>query len=166
MCSEMVSGPSASTAAPPVRVQLLGGFRIERAGQVIPEEAWRRRAAASLVKLLVLAPGRRLHREQVTDLLWPDLQPTDTLLRLRKAAYYARRTLGDPDALVLRNEEVSLWPDREVTTDVDRFESLARNALAAGDVAACAVAAAAYHADLLPADRYEPWSDERRQRLM
>jgi hypothetical protein len=42
---------------PAVRVQLLGGFRIERAGEVILEEAWRRRAAASLVKLLVLAPG-------------------------------------------------------------------------------------------------------------
>jgi hypothetical protein len=29
--------------------------------------------------------------------------------------YYARRTLNDPTALLLRNEEVALWPAREAT---------------------------------------------------
>ncbi|MDQ6742349.1 MAG: AAA family ATPase [Candidatus Dormibacteraeota bacterium] len=165
MISPHVTAGTPAATASAVRVHLLGGFRIEDAGTVISEEAWRRRHAASLVKLLALAPGRHLHREQVTDLLWPDLPPADALPRLRKAVYYARRTLKDPTALLLRNEEVALWPAREVTTDVDRFESLASNALAGLDIAACAVAAAAYHAELLPGDRYEPWFEERRELL-
>ena len=41
----------------------------------IGEEEWRLRKAASLIKLLALAPGHRLHREQAMELLWSDLDP-------------------------------------------------------------------------------------------
>ncbi|HEU5441188.1 MAG TPA: hypothetical protein VFU88_18020 [Ktedonobacterales bacterium] len=34
------------------------------------DDAWRRRRARTLVKLLALAPRRRQHREQVVDALW------------------------------------------------------------------------------------------------
>jgi hypothetical protein len=37
------------------------------------DASWRLRKAAGLVKLLALAEGHRLHREQAMDLLWPDL---------------------------------------------------------------------------------------------
>jgi hypothetical protein len=54
-----------------LRIELLGGFRVTAGGRVLPESAWRRRKPAALVKLLALAPGHRLHREQAMDLLWP-----------------------------------------------------------------------------------------------
>ena len=38
-------------------------------GEAVPDRAWSRRQAASLVKLLALAPGQRLHREVVIDAL-------------------------------------------------------------------------------------------------
>jgi len=41
----------------------------------IGEEEWRLRKAASLIKLLALAPGHRLHREQAMELLWSGLDP-------------------------------------------------------------------------------------------
>ena len=52
-----------------LRLELLGGFRVTVDDHAVPDEAWRRRKAAGLVKLLALAPGRRLHREQVIDVL-------------------------------------------------------------------------------------------------
>ena len=56
-----------------VRVWLLGGFRVSVGPRTIAQDAWRLRKATTLVKLLALAPGHRLHREHIMDLLWPDL---------------------------------------------------------------------------------------------
>ncbi len=56
-----------------VGVRLLGGFSVSVGERVVDEVAWRRRKAAALVKLLALAPGHRVHRGPITDLLWPDL---------------------------------------------------------------------------------------------
>ena len=44
-------------------------------GSRLPEKAWRLRKARELVKLLALAAGHRLHREQVMDVLWRDREP-------------------------------------------------------------------------------------------
>ena len=56
-----------------VRIRLLGGFSVSVGSRTIQEGVWRLRKAAALVKLLALAPGHRLHREQIMDALWPDL---------------------------------------------------------------------------------------------
>jgi hypothetical protein len=55
-----------------VRVWLLGRFRVSVGARIITQVAWRLKKAAALVKLLVLAPGHRMHREQAMDALWPD----------------------------------------------------------------------------------------------
>jgi DNA-binding SARP family transcriptional activator len=52
-----------------VDIDLLGGFSVAVDGRQVPEEAWRRRTAAALVKLLSLQPARRLPREQLVDAL-------------------------------------------------------------------------------------------------
>ena len=56
-----------------VDINLLGGFSVVVDGRPVAAQAWTRRNAATLVKLLALRPGRRLPREQLIDLLWPDL---------------------------------------------------------------------------------------------
>jgi DNA-binding SARP family transcriptional activator/pimeloyl-ACP methyl ester carboxylesterase len=123
---------------------------------------WRRRPAASLVKLLALAPDRRLHREQVIDALWPDVAVADAAPRLHKAAHFARRALG-PDAVVSTSDSVQLLPGHAVTVDVADFETAAASALDAG--AGIDAALVRYGGELLPDDRYESWIDERRQHL-
>ena len=55
-----------------VRIGLLGGFRVWVGPRLIEEDQLRLRKARSLLKLLALAPGHRLHREQVMETLWPD----------------------------------------------------------------------------------------------
>ena len=82
-------------------VNLLGPFRVEVDGRLVPDEAWSRRDSASLVKLLALAAGHQLHRERVMDALWPDLAPAEAMPRLHKAAHYARKALSRPDGQAL-----------------------------------------------------------------
>src|SRR5829696_7402808 len=76
-----------------VRIRLLGGFRVSVGTRTIEEGAWRLRKAASLVKLLALARGHRLHRERVMDLLWPELGAKAASNNLRGALHVIRRTL-------------------------------------------------------------------------
>ena len=56
---------------PEIHVTLLGRFAVTVGGVPVAEAGWKRRHAAAVVKVLALAPGRRLHREQVIDLVWP-----------------------------------------------------------------------------------------------
>ena len=44
----------------PMRIRLLGGFRVSVGPRSITGDAWRLKKAASLLKLLALAPGHRL----------------------------------------------------------------------------------------------------------
>ncbi len=51
-----------------LRIYLLGDFRVYVGGRAVDVGAWRLRKAKSLVKLLALAPGHKLHRDQVLDI--------------------------------------------------------------------------------------------------
>ena len=116
-----------------VEIALLGTFDVVVDGTPAPAGGWTRRQAAALVKILALAPGHRLHREQIIDLLWPDEAPEDAAPKLHKAAHFARKATGRPDAIVLRDESVQLFPDADVVVDVVTFEDLSRQALARSD---------------------------------
>ncbi len=111
--------PRRSGATPSVlRLYLLGGFRAECAGEMVPEGAWSRRSAKALVKLLATTPAHRLPRDQVLDLLWPDLSPESAASALRKALHFARHALepalpprGDSAYLLLHDDIIALAPD-------------------------------------------------------
>lgn len=154
-----------------VAIAMLGEFSVTVARAPVPASAWSRRGAASVVKLLALAEGRALHREQVIDALWPTVPVDAALPRLHKAAHYARRALADGradgvgDAVVLRNDQVLLLPGAEVRVDAVEFRLRAEAALASGSAAEAEAALAAYGGVLLPEDLYEPWTADWRDTL-
>ncbi len=148
-----------------VEVRLLGPFQVVLDGRPVPDILWARRDAASLVKLLSLRRDGQLHREQVMDLLWPDLGVDEAAPRLHKAAHFARKAVGRADAVVLRGEMVSLLPGETVTVDVDDFERSAQAALAGGSAADAAAVLDRHPGQPLPADLYAAWADEPRERL-
>src|SRR5687768_7874297 len=76
-----------------VRIGLLGGFSVTVGDRKVDESAWRLKKAASLLKLLALAPGHRLHRERAMDLLWPKLGLRAASNNLRQTLHVVRRTL-------------------------------------------------------------------------
>ena len=143
-----------------VAIQLLGRFSVAIDGAQISSDAWRSRRAADVLKLLALSPGRRLHRSQVMEALWPESDPQASGSNLRKALHFARRATGDEQTIVSQQGLLVLWPDAHVDSDVARFETAAHRALAEGDPAACRAAANLYGGDLLPDDRYESWLAE------
>src|SRR5262249_11283429 len=141
-----------------------GALPVRGDGGGRPPERWRRRQAAAIVKILALARHRTMHREQLLDLLWPQIDVAEAAPRLHKAAHYARRGLPGNDALVLRGDTVSLLPDTDVTVDVLEFESAAGRAIDEGGVSAAGAALPLYGGELLPEDLYEPWTEITRQR--
>ncbi|HET9254009.1 MAG TPA: AAA family ATPase [Pseudonocardiaceae bacterium] len=150
---------------PTIRITLLGRFEVMVGTVPVAASGWTRRHAAALVKVLAMAPGRSLHREQVIDLLWPGDTIEEAVPKLHKAAHFARRAIGVTNAVVLRGENVMLCPEADTTVDVERFEALARRALAGQDAATAREALAGYGGELLPQDCYDAWASEYRERL-
>jgi predicted ATPase/DNA-binding SARP family transcriptional activator len=154
----------------PLRIMLLGGFRVMVGDDIIPAEAWRRRKVRSLVKLLALAHGHRLHREQLMDQLWPNLAPTAAANNFYQALHLARRTL-DPTSTVgahylhLQDEVIQLCPTEPLWIDVEAFEAATERARQGQDPAAYRAALDLYTGDLLPEDRYEEWISTRQETL-
>ena len=93
--SKRVRQPETQHERPePMRVWLLGGFRVSVGPRTIEGDAWRLRNAAALMKLLALAPDHRLHREQILDLLWPNLGTRAASNNLRHVLYLASAAAG------------------------------------------------------------------------
>jgi predicted ATPase/DNA-binding SARP family transcriptional activator/DNA-binding CsgD family transcriptional regulator len=151
-----------------IRIRLLGGFEVSVGSRTIAEGAWRLRKAANLVKILALAGGNRLHREQVMYTLWPELGRSAASNNLRQTVHTARRTLDlfmGSLYLASRDESLVLCPESSLWVDVDAFEEAARSARRSPEPALYRAALDLYTGDLLPSDRYEEWAEEPRRRL-
>ena len=149
---------------------MLGRFEVSVGSRVIREDGWRLSKSASVVKLLALVPDHNLHREQVLNLLWPDLGARAAANNLYQTLHVARRTL-EPEAteyryLSMRGEHLALCRDDSAWVDVNAFELAAKEALGSRQPAAYRTAIELYSGDLLPRDRYEEWAERRRDELL
>ncbi len=151
-------------------ISLLGEFSVALGENTVADDAWRLRKAKTLIKLLALAPERRLHAEQAAELLWPGRDPDSARNNLHQAIFAARRALDSIGLeggryLELREELILLGPEDPVQIDAITFEELAAVARERGEPGAYRAALEGFDAELLPADRYEDWSRERRDSL-
>jgi DNA-binding SARP family transcriptional activator len=151
---------------------MLGGFQVRSGDRVVAPNAWRLRKAASLVKILALAPAHQLHRDQLIELLWADLPFAAASNNLYQALHVARHALSRlpsgtrrTQLLRLNRQVVSLDSPLGVIIDVDEFEHAAAYAGQTGAADDLAAAIDLYHGELLPEDRYEEWADARRRAL-
>ena len=144
----------------------MGGFSVAVGDNVVADRAWRLRKAKALVKILALAPDRRVHRERLAELLWPDRDADAAANNLNQALYSARRALdaaGADGAAAVAMIDGAVVLKAQV--DVDAFEAAAARARADRDPAAYERALGLHGGALLPEDRYEPWADARRAAL-
>ena len=153
----------------PLQIRLFGAFAIHVGESVVPEQAWRLRKAKSLLKLLALSPGRRMHRERVAELLWPERTAESAANNFHQALYVARRALhaagAEPAVLALRDDMLELDPGGLGEVDVELFEAAAARARDTRQLSDYRAALELHGGELLPEDRYEEWTARRREAL-
>lgn len=150
-------------------MRLLGRFRIKAAGKTVIDHSWPQRKAKAIVKLLALQHDHTLHREQLMETLWPDLDAEAAARNLRKSLYHLRaafaaQRLPPPFETPIRD---TLVLGRKVCVDVDAFRDAAAVARgSAADPYLYETALSLYQSDLLPEDIYEDWTTGARERLV
>lgn len=156
----------ASLPAPPLRILTLGGFQVLRGGIPIPAEAWQRRKTRQLFLYLLLRRAP-VARDELLDVLWPDLPPDSAALALNTTFSELRRILepqlgrGMPSCYLQRDEEtLTLRRTEGLWCDVWAFEEAAR-----AGVAAAPQILALYRGDFLPEEPYTDWALHERERL-
>ncbi|MGH2410269.1 MAG: AfsR/SARP family transcriptional regulator, partial [Chloroflexota bacterium] len=117
---------------------------------------WRGDKACNIFIALLSAPGHRLSREQVADLLWPEEELSSTANSLREVLSKLRKRLrGDDDStpsdMYVGNQGMhwlALVPEA-VWIDADAFAEAAAKALQGNDLAACQAALDLYRGEYL-----------------
>jgi LuxR family transcriptional regulator, maltose regulon positive regulatory protein len=161
-----------------LRVQTLGVFKLWHGIEEVPARAWRRKKARQLFQLLITYRGTLLHRDQISALLWPDLD-VDGAIRDFKIAFSAmcnvlepHRKRNAPSSFVLRDgSRYGLHLDADCWLDIVAFET----AVSAGDrlllkspddaQSAYQEAFDLYQGDFLQTYPYEAWCSEERDRI-
>jgi len=154
-------------AAGHIRIHLLGRFEVRTGQRLVIDHDWNRHKASALLKRLALTPGRRLHREQVMDALWPNMQPSAAANNLYKSLHYLRTAfaaaaLAPP--VHIRAGTIALSP--QVWVDVEAFRNAARDARNSRDGPKLyEQALEIYTGDLLPDDIYDDETNLMREEL-
>ncbi len=164
-------------------VRVLGSFSVWRGDTPVAAPEWQRDKARQLFQLLVtssLSNSRRgaggeatyrpqfLQREQIVDLLWPNL-PADAAIRdfkvalnaLNRALEPARRRDEQPFFVIRRGNAYGLNPAARLEVDAALFAHLVDSAQAEELQQALAL----YEGEYLPDCRYEDWAAAQREHL-
>jgi DNA-binding SARP family transcriptional activator len=166
--------PDPSWAAD-VQIRCFGRFELSCNGLTV--QHWRRRSAERLLKLL-LVNGRRVHRDVLLDVLWPDVPINSSIRGLRVTLHALRRAIAqvapeqkpleliraEGDTYVLNTQR--LWIDSDAFNEHYsaglRFERTHQIESAMREYAA---AEALYRDDFLVDDLYEDWTVLPREEL-
>lgn len=129
----------------PIRICLLGNFRLLVAGELVPIRAGGKSEA--LLSLLALQSGRRVAREQLVQALWPESEPALGLRSLNTLVYRLHKLIGPPlqgTAPILHEDGYyRLNVEAGIGVDVTCFDLLVAEGdrqVRAGDTAAALVA--------------------------
>src|SRR5579862_2502560 len=153
------------------RIELLGGLRARQPGRSITR--FRTHKTGLLLAYLALYRDRAHAREQIIELLWPDVTPQSGRNQLSMALSFLRHPLEPPGVpagavLIADRSTVRFNPDA-ITTDVADFNAGFQQARALTSdtqrIAELTAAVELYAGDLL-LGYYEDWvlSERARQR--
>ncbi len=163
-------------------VQTLGGFRVWRHDEEIPTTAWGREKAIHLFQFFITMRHHYVHKEQIMDRLWPDLDLTKgdrdfkvALNSINKALEPEREPRSEPRfvkrfGLAYGIDFEFVWVDTEVMEQLIAAGNQAMLNQESADAVDFAIACydtalKLYHGDYLPERRYEDWTSAERERL-
>mgnify|MGYP001465316065 CR=1 FL=1 len=163
-----------------LRVRTLGGFQVWRGAQEVEAREWQRDKARQLFQLLVARRGRWMQRDEICELLWPQLAPEaagrdfKVALNALNKALEPGRSADAPAAFVARDGSAyRLRPEADLWLDGAAFAEGVAAGLALLDAgehargaAVLAEALALYLGDYLPEALYDDWAAAERERLL
>jgi DNA-binding SARP family transcriptional activator len=165
----------------PVRVFTLGQFTVLKDGKELRFSGKVQRKPLALLKALIAFGGQGIREERLLDLLWPEAEGDAARFALTSTIHRLRCLLGHKEAIVRKDDEVSLdphycWVD---VWAVDRLLGRAETAAARGSedqqawaeaVAATERAAQLYRGPFLDSEADSPLAaplaDRLRRRLL
>ncbi len=165
---------------PPLCIQTLGSFRVWHEGEEISSTAWKREKALHLFQFFITMRRQtaHLHKEQIIDRLWPDIDIEDgdrdfkvALHTINKVVEPGRKPRTDPRFIQRHGLTYGLVPEL-IWIDADAFEDF----IAKGNQAVLEnreeeaitlyqKSLDLYQGDYLPERRYEDWSSAERERI-
>lgn len=155
----------------PLHIRMLGRFTVTLNERHISVEAWQRKAAVKLLKILAMHSSHMVPRDRLIEFLWPGVDEKHGRDRLKVAVYSLRRLLGHVELVKYSGEAYSLRAGA-LLLDVAVFERLvakgidhARKHRPTLAVASLGDALRLYRGDFLEDDAYEEWCAEARMRL-
>lgn len=159
----------------PLRIFTMGRFGLTIAGKGLNVESWKRKQAVVVLKCLVNQLGRPVHREQLIEWLWPDVDPERGWERLKVTISFLRaklRSAGLAEETIETLGQSYLLRRDAVWVDANFFENLVgqgKKALKEGNPQAARIcfeeADSLYQGGYFENDPYADWCAEERVRL-
>jgi DNA-binding SARP family transcriptional activator len=162
-----------------LRVQTLGAFRVWRGPIQIESREWQRDKARQLFQLFIAERGRWLQRDEIAEMLWPQLNAESAARDFKVAlnalnrALEPNRAADAPFAFIIREGAAyRLRPEADLWLDSAAFERACEAGLHhATDqpeqaIAHLQSAIRHYRGDYLPEALYEDWTSVERERLL
>ncbi|OPX36223.1 MAG: hypothetical protein B1H13_14940 [Desulfobacteraceae bacterium 4484_190.3] len=94
----------------PVRISVLGLFRVNLNGEIIVPSSRRQGKPLELLQVLISMGGNRVAEATIQDILWPDSEGDKQSRVLKTTLHRLRKLLGDKEAIVHKNKTLSLNP--------------------------------------------------------
>jgi len=166
--------PAAATSAPPplrLRILALGDSAVYVNDRLLSSADWGSAKAKELFFYLLSFPARR--KDQIGNILWPDLSPAHLRSAFHVTLYRLRRALGVNDCVLYDEDQYMFNRRLDYSYDVEEFEALlaqAEQALAGSPAEAEAClqkAVALYKGEFLDGMSFtgEEWCSWRREEL-
>lgn len=159
----------------PLRIFTFGHFGLASGDRGLDVDKWVRKHALTALKYLVARLGSAIHREQLIECLWPDVEGARGRERLKVTLHFLRRQLRDAgisDNIVETTANGYMLRREMIWVDAEAFErsaaegwSLQRQGRIDEALRRCEDAQRLYRGDYLEDDLYAEWCAEERERL-
>lgn len=154
-------------------VTTLGCFELSFAGEPLPAHLWKRDKSLQLFQYLLTTRGAFLHREVVTNALWPELTATAAERDFKVALNGLQQALSvTGDSGWIRRNGVSYALDfTHLVLDAQQFEqgvaqgNAHRKTDPTASIARFREAVSLYKGMFLPNRPYDDWASDMRERL-
>lgn len=154
---------------PDLQIYLLGSFRLLVKGSPVSNAAWQKRKAKLLVQILALRPAHELHREELIEILFTEIDGKTANANFYRVLHSARKALepnrfsyASSGYLITDGEQIKLTANG-LWIDAEEFEQKARAGLKTDNQSLLESAAELYKGDLLSDAPFEAWTTAKRE---